>query len=320
MTTEQHRDDWGEDDWVADDRHDGDGRLVELAREYGWRAYAIPVLAVITVFVVINMVQNPGDQVVAAEQTTHQEILDNPDAGAGEGEHAAPSREMAELPEAVLDINDLPPGGPFTERGEGAFYEVGAPGAAGGAGEELTVRYTVEVEHGLDPAHYGGDDAFAAMVDATLLDPRSWTNDPRFRLEHVSAADGPTLFIRLASVDTTREMCGGELGLETSCRTRITGEDTVFINESRWVRGAAPFQGDLGSYRQYVINHEVGHALGFAEHVPCPAGGALAPVMMQQTLSLNNAELRSFDPTEVYPDNQDTCRYNPWPYPRPAVL
>ena len=297
---------------------EGDGKLVQLARDYGWRAYAIPVLAVITVFVIINMVQNPDGPVVGAA-TTYEH-----DAPGEEQAEPAPEdatvREPATLPEGELDVNLLPPGGPFTDKGTGQFLEVGVPGASGGEGTELTVRYVVEVEEGVDTAPYGGNDAFASMVDSTLFDPRGWTNDPRFRLEHVTLADEPTLRIRLASVETTREMCGGELGLETSCRTRITGEDLVLINESRWVRGAAPFQGDVGSYRQYVINHEVGHALGFAEHEPCRSNGALAPIMMQQTLSVNNAELRSFDPSEVYPDNTDTCRYNPWPYPRPAVL
>jgi len=182
------------------------------------------------------------------------------------------------------------------------------------------VRYAVEVERGVDTSGYGGDNAFAHMVDATLSDPRSWTNDPRFRFEHVSVDDNPTLKIRLASLDTTAELCGAQLGTETSCRTRITGEDSVIINESRWVRGAVPFQGDLGSYRQYLINHEVGHAVGFATHEPCPEPNALAPIMMQQTLSLNNAQLREMTPDGQYPDNADTCRANPWPYPRPAAL
>lgn len=300
----------------------GDGRLVEFAREYGWRAYAIPVLVVVTVFVVINMFQNPEDQVVSAASTSiasSQDPLIQPGEEAGHEEKDQPL-EPAQMPEGEQDINELPPGGPFTETGEGTFYEVGAPGAESGAGDEIVVRYVVEVENGVNTALYGGDDAFASMVDATLMDPRGWTNDPRFRFEHVTGEDEPSLRIRLTSVETTRELCGADLGLETSCRTKITGDDTVVINESRWVRGAAPFDGDLGRYRQYVINHEVGHAVGFAEHVPCPSEGDLAPIMMQQTLSLNNAQLRAFDPSEVYPDDSSTCRSNPWPYPRPAVL
>ena len=70
----------------------------------------------------------------------------------------------------------------------------------------------------------------------------------------------------------------------------------MFINEARWVRGAVPFQGDVGSYRQYLINHEVGHAIGYQRHEACAANGELAPVMMQQTFSTNNNDAARFDP------------------------
>jgi len=288
-----------------------DSFFVRFAREYGWRAYAIPVLAVVTAFVLANMVQNPGESAVET----------SPAAASREraGDTAA-SRTPATLPEGAPTLNDLPPGGPFAESGAGTYHEVGAVGASAGRGEEQVVRYVVEVEDGIDSSSYGGDDGFASLIDATFADPRGWTNDPRFRFERVSGADKPDLRIQLTSVGTTRERCGADLGLEVSCRTTITGESTVVVNESRWVRGAAPFEGDLGRYRQYLINHEVGHALGFAAHEPCPGNGELAPVMMQQTLSLSNAELHSLDSAEVYPDTGETCLANPWPYPRPAVL
>ena len=294
-----------------------EGRLVAFAREYGWRAYAVPVLAVITVFVLINMFQNPDDEAIARVGETGMQAAP---PSAGQVGPTDPTLEPAKIAEGEFDPHDLPPGGPYTTAGQGTFYEVGVPGASAGQGTETVVRYSVEVEHGIDASGYGGDQSFAKMVDATLADPRGWINDPRFRFEHVTDADSPTVKIRLTSLDTTAELCGAALGTETSCRTTITGDDTVIINESRWVRGAVPFQGDIGSYRQYVINHEVGHALGFADHVPCPEPNALAPIMMQQTLSLNNAQLREMSPEGPYPDNQDTCRANPWPYPRPAVL
>mgnify|MGYP002716300294 FL=1 len=302
----------------------GDGKLAAFAQEYGWRAYAIPVLAVITVFVLINMVQNPEDLAVGSTASSAEEEEESAASSPAQREEdpdgGVEPLEPAKIAEGEFDPHNLPPGGPYTTTGAGTFYEVGAPGMTAGEGTELVVRFAVEVEHGIDTSGYGGDEAFAHMVDATLSDPRGWINDPRFRFEHVSVNDDPSLKIRLTSLDTTAELCGVQIGTETSCRTRITGEDTVLLNESRWVRGAVPFQGDLGSYRQYLINHEVGHAVGFAEHVPCPEPNALAPIMMQQTLSLNNAQLREMSPEDNYPDNPDTCRPNPWPYPRPAAL
>ncbi len=84
---------------------------------------------------------------------------------------------------------------------------------------------------------------------------------------------------------TVREGCGYDIQLEASCYNPayVDGQPRVFINEARWVRGAVPFQGDVGSYRQYLINHEVGHAMGYQRHEGCAENGALAPIMMQQT-------------------------------------
>jgi hypothetical protein len=54
------------------------------------------------------------------------------------------------------------------------------------------------------------------------------------------------------------------------------------VNAMRWQRGADAYAGRLADYRDYVVNHEVGHALGRG-HVGCPGRGQPAPVMMQQT-------------------------------------
>ena len=121
---------------------------------------------------------------------------------------------------------------------------------------------------------------------------------------------------------TVREGCGYEIELEASCYNRRTSgrrrrsRAAVLLNEARWVRGAVPFQGDVGSYRQYLINHEVGHAIGYQHHEPCDQNGALAPIMMQQTFSTANNDAARFDPEWVKPDGK-VCRSTPGRIPSP---
>ena len=277
-------------------------------RDFGWRVYVIPVIAVITVWLLIDVFTAPAGEELAADPEGVETLVE---------ESRADSPNPANSPARDLPPTELPPGGPYAEQGDLTYRVVGGPGLAVGEGTERTVRYVVEVENGVDTSGSGGDDALAAMVDATLANPKGWTHDPRFRFEHVGPDQDPDMRIQLTSVGTTHELCGAVLAMETSCYT--TMGDRVVINESRWVRGAAPFAGDLGSYRQYLINHEVGHGLGYMAHEPCASEGELAPIMMQQTLSLNNSELNAFNPAEVYPDDDATCVFNPWPYPRPVA-
>ena len=54
------------------------------------------------------------------------------------------------------------------------------------------------------------------------------------------------------------------------------------------------YHGDLVAYHAYMVNHEVGHALGHG-HQFCTHPGRSAPVMMQRTKGLG------------------ACKPNPWP-------
>ncbi|ORV01450.1 DUF3152 domain-containing protein [Mycolicibacterium canariasense] len=288
------------------------GRFVST---YGWRAYALPVLAILTVVVLYQTVTGTSAPTPANAEGPVQgpPTIEAP----GTAIIGAPPKGLSQF-DVNLPTGILPNGGPFTEAGARTWHVV--PGATPkvGAGDTKTFRYTVEVEDGVDTASFGGDEGFARMVSETLANPKSWTHNTQFAFERVdSDAGGPPDFrVSLTSPMTVRDGCGYDIPLESSCYNPAYdgSQPRVFINEARWVRGAVPFQGDIGSYRQYVINHEVGHAIGYPKHEPCPENGALAPVMMQQTFSTDNDDAAKFDPESVKPDGR-TCRFNPWPYP-----
>ncbi|WP_189638220.1 DUF3152 domain-containing protein [Actinoplanes lobatus] len=136
---------------------------------------------------------------------------------------------------------------------------------------------------------------FAEAVDGTLGDDRSWVNDGRLRLRRVAnGGDDVDFTIFLASGPTSEEMCAaGGLATEGYTSCRIPGQ--VIINADRWADAIPDYEGRLEQYREYTINHEVGHELGHG-HEKCPGDGEKAPVMMQQTFGLKG------------------CTPNSWPY------
>ncbi|MGH3959607.1 DUF3152 domain-containing protein [Mycobacterium sp.] len=288
------------------------GRFVST---YGWRAYALPVLAAVTGVVVYQTATGASAPAPASDEPAQGP----PSIGAvGTAIIDAPPHGLTEF-DANLPTGVLPDGGQFTEAGDKTWRILPGTTPQVGQGTAKVFRYTVEVENGIDPTVFGGDDAFVRMVDQTVANPKGWTHNPQFAFVRVDATDpgNPDFRISLSSPMTVREGCGYEFPLETSCYNPSFGPNTqprVFINEARWVRGAVPFEGDVGSYRQYVINHEVGHAIGYLRHEPCDKQGGLAPVMMQQTFSTSDNDAAKFDPDWVRADGK-TCRFNPWPYP-----
>lgn len=160
-------------------------------------------------------------------------------------------------------------------RPAGDLLRVGSADARAEAGRQMT--YIVEVEDGL-PVDRA---CFARVVEYTLAHPLGWTADGSFRFRRIDEGE-PDLRVTLASPDTVDRLC---LPLRTGGIYSCWNGGRAVLNYDRWVEGAPDFGDDLVTYRIYLINHEVGHGLGHG-HVGCPAAGAPAPVMMQQTKSV----------------------------------
>ncbi|MEY2467446.1 MAG: hypothetical protein QOF21_144, partial [Actinomycetota bacterium] len=118
---------------------------------------------------------------------------------------------------------------------------------------------------------------------------RGWSQ-ARFRFV---SDDNAAYLIVLAEGDEVDRLC---LPYETYGRYSCQNGPVVALNADRWRTADPKWTGDLPTYRQMLVNHEVGHLLGQRHPRPqCPQRGELAPVMNQQSTELNG------------------CLPNPWP-------
>ena len=148
-----------------------------------------------------------------------------------------------------------------------------------------TVTYDVTTR-GTITADYS---TFKQLANETLNDARGWS---RLGVRFSEVKSGGSFTLVLASASEVAKFSSG-CDSTYSCRVGRY----VVINQDRWL-GATPAWnnggGSLRDYRNMVVNHETGHWLGH-EHAYCSGSGQSAPVMQQQSISLQG------------------CKFNPWP-------
>jgi len=203
---------------------------------------------------------------------------------------AAPQLGAAALPALVdgLLVTDVSAGllslaVPASASGE--LVVVPGKQTAPGQGPVRTVR--IEVERGLavDPG------LFALTVMTTLNDRRGWGADGSVSF---ARTDGDAdLSVVLASPRLVDRLCAP---LATAGKVSCGTNGHAVLNVRRWIEGAAGWDGDKVAYRQYLVNHEVGHLLGH-RHEYCGGAGKVAPLMQQQSGSTG------------------ACTPNAWPFP-----
>ncbi|MCL2444544.1 DUF3152 domain-containing protein [Candidatus Saccharibacteria bacterium] len=190
------------------------------------------------------------------------------------------------------DAEDVRGGG---ENGSGVIDQPESPNneESTGVGNEATVpgmrRFSYCVETRGSVASDFGE--FRIILDETLRDERGWR---RAGADFVQVESGCDFIFVLSEARLLPEFSLG-CSVDWSCRVG----DWVIFNEMRWREGVAAWLGMGGNmldYRRMVINHEVGHWLGWFdnEHV-CQGAGLPAPLMQQQSMDLRG------------------CVPNPWP-------
>lgn len=133
-------------------------------------------------------------------------------------------------------------------------------------------------------------DGMSAIINSTLNAKRGWSLSNN--ISFVKSDTTCDFTIWLAAPDQMTSF-GAICDAYWSCAVK----PNVIFNWDRWRYTSEPWKktgGSLDDYRVMVINHEVGHWLGF-DHSNCPVQGQLAPVMQQQSIDLQG------------------CVFNPWP-------
>ncbi|MFV0535064.1 MAG: DUF3152 domain-containing protein [Cumulibacter sp.] len=294
-----------------------DGARKSAVSRHGWRAVVLPALAVVIIVALVISLQSGSGSDASGTDTSRSDAqvaggsaADTSSAAASSsvGASSTPSSQASSSAKptsksskksgssgasgssssaASSAADTAAPSPDYVETGDGTLAMVSGTSKKLGSGGPLT-QFDVQIEGGL-----GVDgEQFASYVEDVLADERGWTAGGQRSFQRIS--DGSAaMHILLISPQHVEGYCPG-YGTEgyTSCRYG----DNVVINLARWSVGVPDYEGHLWEYRQYVINHEVGHYLGYG-HVNCPAPGQKAPVMLQQTLRLEG------------------CVRNPYPYP-----
>jgi hypothetical protein len=161
------------------------------------------------------------------------------------------------------------------------------PGVVRAPSAAPSMKVRVEVEQGISV-----DGAtFARFVMDTLNDSRGWGHGGTRSFARTA---GPAdIRVVLAGSPTAHQLCISHAGDPGSCG----GGDLAVVNLDQWLDGIPDYGSNLTGFRQYAVNHEVGHVLGHPNAFCTP--GHLAPVMLQQSDGLRG------------------CLPNGWPFPRP---
>lgn len=148
-----------------------------------------------------------------------------------------------------------------------------------------TLCYKVVLHPNIDDKTGKKLNNFTNKVREILKHPKGWN----INFKYIPNSDTNTQLYTVISLtpnEVIEQVCGINEDIPLSCAyvgnsSNYEYVKPVHINQYRWKNGSKQSKMSLNDYRHYVINHEIGHTLGFL-HEP-PRKGCKCPVMHQQT-------------------------------------
>jgi hypothetical protein len=208
-----------------------------------------------------------------------------------------------------------PPPPPLPTGGNGTFAVAPGGGQVVGTGK-TRIRYRVEIENGIGWGENVTWTApeFAERVDRIIAEPLGWTmsaqrpvtnrdvglSNASWSFQRVAGGDFDVQ-VRLATAGTVQRLCAA-VGIDVDSVYSCRFGKVLMINLTRWLNGAEGYPVSLDDYRSAVINHEMGHFLGF-DHMRCTGPGKPGPIMMTQTIDLQGCvpNVHPFLPDGTFP-------------------
>ena len=119
------------------------------------------------------------------------------------------------------------------------------------------------------------------FIKKILNDSRGWRKY-KYKFKQIDRINDPRVIKMKFTNDAGMEKLYGKDFMHLSVYDK--GINTITFNMNNWLDGGKS-EMEIKAYRTYVINHEVGHALGIMKHPDCPfpEGGKPASVMQQMT-------------------------------------
>jgi len=142
------------------------------------------------------------------------------------------------------------------------------------------MHYRVQV--GVHPLARTHPRVFRALVEPLIQHPRGWASHGHVFHLNGTNTHHPLITITLAP-QVALDVMFPDFSQE---RLSLCDMDTreIFLNEQRWYREYDDDKSGLSlpAYRLYMVQHEIGHALGLG-HAKCGGPGENSPIMVQQT-------------------------------------
>ena len=148
----------------------------------------------------------------------------------------------------------------------------------------MATKYAVRGFH-IDEVH---------LIDSILADPRGWVHLGYLFSRVRNKKDCDVIIYKKTPEQMDKKFTNPDLKGLSVCTMNIYPIE-ICIHEGNWNNVPQDFEGSLLDYRAYLVQHEMGHALGYMHESPLNDPNELCPVMYQQTKG-----------------TRGICRYNPW--------